>query len=51
VGDSEVDRATALAAGTQFALLAPEGSDALATSPFAISRLDRLIDLTRRTAP
>jgi phosphoglycolate phosphatase-like HAD superfamily hydrolase len=51
VGDSEVDRATALAAGTQFALLAQEGRDALATSPFTISRLDLLVDLTRRNAP
>jgi phosphoglycolate phosphatase len=51
VGDSEVDRATALAAGTQFALLAPEGGDTVTTSPFTISRLDLLVDLTRRNAP
>ena len=51
VGDSEVDRATARAAGTQFALLAQEGRDAVATSPFVISRLDLLVDLTRRNAP
>jgi phosphoglycolate phosphatase len=51
VGDSEVDRATALAAGTQFALLAPEGGDTVTTSPFTISRLDLLVDITRRNAP
>jgi phosphoglycolate phosphatase len=51
VGDSEVDRATALAAGTQFALLAPEGGDTITTSPFTISRLDLLVDITRRNAP
>ena len=51
VGDSEVDRETARTAGTRFALLAPEQPDALDASPYSISRLDLLVDLTRRNYP
>ena len=51
VGDSEVDRETARNAGARFALLAPGRPDALETSPYSISRLDRLVELTRRNAP